>query len=428
MVALLVLAAFPAYIAPLETFVERTAVTDIAGAGPALSTVGLGTAVLFFMPGASRDAIRARAAPSALLLMPFWIFAAVAYVFVWERSPDVRGGLLALAIAGAAWVVGDRLAYSVLKYGNGAFRIILWGIAVVIVVEAALATVQVLSGTATNSGRGYGTFAHPAVLGKYSLLVLPIILPAMASADRALRRPAAVAMVAVFVGTAATVSRANILAVAAVLVGWSLLRVMDARQSGRAFRRTALPVILVFLSLPFVSLLIERIEADPEGGDRDLLLAAGLRVITSNLEFGTGPNNYVNVARNTEAIVAITGYPVHNSFLLGIAELGVLGTLLFCLPILASIIQAFRMSTESRAGIQAANMSRAYLLSAAGIVFVALSGWGFWQEPTLTMIFLISGFVRRQVLETAAGRADVHQPASGGLLSARGANENGGLR
>tara|TARA_R100000365_G_C2747960_1_gene78497 strand:+ start:4164 stop:5099 length:936 start_codon:yes stop_codon:yes gene_type:complete len=278
--------------------------------------------------------------------------------------------------------------------------IVVWGILFILVVEMVFGLAQLFSGSAYNSGRGYGTFPHPAVLGKYFLILLPILLPSMSAESRWERRPAVLAVVVGFVATALTVSRSNILAVASVLVAWSLIRSIRRSSRGRIFKRVALPLTVLFLSLPFVSLLLERIEADPDGGDRPALLDAGFRVIAAHPIWGTGPNNYVVSARNSEPIVGFTGYPVHNTFLLGIAELGAIGLILFALPLLVAIASTLKRMRSS--SLTTSNYSRAYLLAVVGVAFVGSTSWGFWQEPTLSLMFLVSGMVYQHVVAPGA--------------------------
>lgn len=417
--AVLVTSMVPVYIAPLEDVQPRTFITDIAGAGPALSAAGIAIlSLLLCTLGWGRTTGRVRPVahdPTSIgLLVPFGLFGLIAALFAWPSSADVRAGVLSLTIGLAAWIVGSRLGGAMVTAPSSVLPTLLWGIAAILTVEAAMAAVQILSGSTVNSGRGSGTFSHPATLGKYFLLLLPILLPAAASSVARLRKPAMIALVVGFVGTGLTVSRANILATAAVLIGWSLLRASDARQRGNLLRRAGLPIAVVFLSLPFVSLIIERVSADPDGGDRQPLLEAGLRVIANNLALGAGPNNYVVTAINSEPIVAMTGYPVHNTFLLGVAELGFVGSLLYSLPLLAATVRAARVSRVSVAGIEATNMGRAFLLTAAAVVFVGFSGWGFWQEPTLALIFLVAGYVHRQMWDLSSPAhltCDARQPA-----------------
>lgn len=223
------------------------------------------------------------------------------------------------------------------------------------------------------------------------LLLSPILLPLTLADDRRTQKLATLAIVIGFLATGLTVSRANLVALFAVLLGWSVLRRLDGAGAARPFRRIWLPLSVLAISVPFLALLLERFAIDPDGGDRSELTEAGLRIIADNLIFGTGPNNFVNVASRTEAIVQATGAPVHNSFLFAVASLGAVGAMLIALPLLGTLSRTFR--TVRATNRQQANVARAYLVASFGIAFVAMSGWGFWQDPMLYWIFLTSGYV-----------------------------------
>jgi len=400
--ALLLAAMFPRTLVLLENGSPRANVADIAGSAPALTTTSVVIFSMLLLTSTSR-----RSARTLAFVGPFFLYAAFAYILLWDRSSDVRAGLLSLFAALAAWVVGARIGQS----GIGSFRqmrLLAWFVAAMFSVEL-LAAMSQLSNVVRLDGRPTGSYGHPSWLGKVVLAVLPILLPFTSSADKGLARPARIALLCGLAATALTMSRANTLAVLGVSLAWVLIMRRAASAQPRLFGRLGAAVALGLATLPFIGGLLARFDIDPDGGDRPELLAAGLRVTSEYLWTGTGPNNFVLVARIGEPIVRSTGYPVHNSIILGVASLGLVGAFLFALPLLNTAILAIR--SRSDADFWRANLARAYLLGLTGVVFVGLSGWGWWQDPALHLVYFVAGVFRSGLTRSSPDSRSIQMPA-----------------
>ena len=90
-------------------------------------------------------------------------------------------------------------------------------------------------------------------------------------------------------------------------------------------------------------------------------------------------------------IVARTGYPIHNSFLLAVAEIGAIGALFFFLPLIRTAWVALRRSDRSENG-RRGPLATATLIVAAMVVVAGWTGWGFLQLPTSALMFLAFGY------------------------------------
>jgi O-antigen ligase len=144
--------------------------------------------------------------------------------------------------------------------------------------------------------------------------------------------------------------------------------------------------------LPFASTIATRIQQDPNGGPRAGLAAAAIEQIDRQ-PWGIGPNAYVSVVSKYDAVTA-NGYPVHNTFLLTAAELGVLGALLFWLPVLGLVAVAWM--SRKRPGF-AGSFAIAIVASAPGLYVVNATGWAILRGPLLPLWFLICGIAYSQL-------------------------------
>jgi O-antigen ligase len=144
--------------------------------------------------------------------------------------------------------------------------------------------------------------------------------------------------------------------------------------------------------LPFASTIATRIQEDPNGGPRAGLAAAALEQIDRQ-PWGIGPNTYVSVVSKYDAVTA-SGDPVHNTFLLTAAELGVLGAVLFWLPV-AGLVTIAWMSRR-RPGF-AGSFALAIVASAPGLYVVNATGWAILRGPLLPLWFLVCGIAYSQL-------------------------------
>ncbi|WP_454041076.1 O-antigen ligase family protein [Cellulosimicrobium sp. Marseille-Q8652] len=377
LVALLVtLTVLPVRLVGLGEASDRWTV-GTSSAVPALTAyaVVLWTICLYLLVSARR---RPRGAG---LVLPFLVALAVG-TLVWPHEPNVLSGVLHLATTAAAWVVGLGLADRLASDAGTRRTLSITLLAVAVVLGVSVVVQTPLLGGAAETARASGLFSHPATIGKLAVLLLGLALPLTRSADRADRARATATVVVLVLSTAPTLSRANVVALLAALVVWTVL------QPGGRARTWALLLAALVAVYPVVGSLAERFSVDREGGDRPELLDAGLRQISRSPWWGTGPNNYVPATAGHEPVVAATGYPVHNSLLLAVAELGLVCAALLLVPLVASAVTALRLvRRDGDAGLAA----RAFLAVAAGVVVVGATGWGLLQQPVTELLFLVAG-------------------------------------
>lgn len=330
------------------------------------------------------------------------LFIAFGVAFLWPATLPVLGGSVYLVTAVCAWVFGRYVAPQI-QHTKQVARLVTASLAAAFVMQLAILIFQLVTGDVDGQGRPWGSLGHPAVLGKDAVILSLLLLPLTRSADKLVRGLAWVAVVAGTAATALTVSRANIAAIAVVLVAWVLFL-----PSSRAAIRTKiiLPLVMCALLLPLVPTVLARFEDDPEGGDRPALLEAGLRMISDRFWTGTGPNNFVHTASATEAIVQETGYPVHNAILLLLAELGIVGCVIFVAFLVVPVWKALRFAWRNR-GTNSfqADTARAVIAMTFGLVAIGFTGWGLLGSSHLFLLFFVLGFARGVLSPRRAGDA-----------------------
>jgi O-antigen ligase len=324
----------------------------------------------------------------ALWLLPLGVFVVFGMLALWPHTPAAVSGALHVVTVVCAWAVGAHLGRSMRPDGATAAVCARVMLAVTLFLAVAVAY-QLLTGTA-DGGRASGIFTHPSVVGKMAVILTGVLLPLSQSTVNSTRKQATLSIALCLAMTAPTLSRANIVALAIVMSVWAVL--LPGARNLR--RKVVLLVVFIAALVPVSARLFERFASDTAGGDRPELLAAGIRQIVDNPLAGTGPNQFVQVVRLQEWIVAVTGYPVHNSFLLVAAELGAVGALLLLVPLARLLLASFRRCREAGPGGDFARGAIAMLL---GVTFVGMTGWGLLQQPVTELLFLVAGLLTGQV-------------------------------
>jgi O-antigen ligase/polysaccharide polymerase Wzy-like membrane protein len=329
-------------------------------------------------------------------IIVFLGFLAIAFSTIWTGTEEQVAGALQLVLGFCGWFVGAELGPRVLSHE----RRVRWiattiaGIASIEVVVTALQRVGLRINpmrpqlAAIMGDRTNGTANHPDNLGKILLLLLILALGFMGTKDPRTRRILWIAVLLSFIPLGLSQGRANILAAFTTVVFWALL-------SGRRWPlalRAGIPIAMVLVILPFAGSIVKRVEEDPNGGPREGLAATAVEQIHRN-PWGVGPNSYVSVVSAYNAVTA-TGYPVHNTFLLTAAELGLLGAALFWIPIAGLIVAAWL--SRRRAGFEG-SFAVAILASAPGLYVVNASGWAMLSNQLLPLWFLICGIAYSQI-------------------------------
>ncbi|MEV0607394.1 O-antigen ligase family protein [Polymorphospora rubra] len=372
----------------------------IANIAPTIHTYTLTLlAALAFI--ALREPARSRAALLPWAPLALWLL--VLTLTAWDASARAWSGVLQLCLGAGAFIIGRVWAAR-----DRRFNVLSWLFAAVAWIQlfaAGLAAVGLPLRTITGAqaldikGRATALTAHPGELAKllFFCAVCTLLLP---QRHRWHRWVVWSTLAAVFAGVFLSQSRTVLVAVVA-MVGLSvLLELIGGRWQRRHFVIVGMTALLGAASLPW---LIQRFSADPGGGARNHLLDVALKTIGDNLWTGVGANSYVAVVGATDSLTQ-TGVPVHNMFLLSIAELGIIGALALWLPLTMITVQAVRQLWRSRGADPAA---RVLVSAMPGICLIGATGWGLMQGPYLLVFLLVTGYLGARVGARDRGADDV---------------------
>ena len=320
----------------------------------------------------------------------FVLLSGIWALLFWGSATIVVAGLLHYSAAALAWIVVAPLADLDVRTRD---RLVMTIIMAVVLVEAAVVAIQaagfvlpIFGGTISAGGyaRATGTLGHPGTLGKVMTLLLLLALPSTNSGDKNTRRMAWAVVILAALITGMTLGRANILALVATLLLWFLLD--PTRRLGGRIR---IGVLVLLIVSPFITSVLGRFDDDPTGGARPQLEAEALNQIGHALFLGTGPNTYVEVVGATGSFTG-AGFPVHNAFLLLLAELGLPLALLFLWPFIAATSIGVRQLSRR---VPDDAFARALLVAIPGTLITAVTGWGLLQGPMLYLWVAVYGYL-----------------------------------
>ncbi|GAB3616252.1 hypothetical protein GCM10027416_08090 [Okibacterium endophyticum] len=374
-------------------------------------------AVAYFMT--SRRGIR--------IPLPFVVIAlgmVFCFVFVWDTSNLHLAGFTHYIGAFLFWAIGFELSKGLDPHSS---RAVIWPKLIVsfLVIQLGVSVLElvgiplpgIVSGTTreVENGRIFGTVGNSGTLGKIAFLILIVLLPFAMSKTRNVRAWGLTGVLLAVVLTALTLGRANMAAVLILILG-SLLFASSSLGIGR---RVLLLGALVIAAFIFGDAFLQRFLDDPEGTIRPQLSLAAFEQMSQTLWQGVGPNSYVEVVGSWD-ITTARGFPVHNAFLLAIAELGlVLGVILF-VPFAKVAWRAARGVVVSS---DQSGFARTLLFACPGLVIVLATGWGMLNGFMLCLFMFIFGILDRQLRpqkhmgETARRKAE-HQGETQGSLRA----------
>ncbi len=260
--------------------------------------------------------------------------------------------------------------------------------------------------------RARGTFGHPNVLAPYLLALVPAALGvAIYSRLRRLRLLAVAILLLGIAGVIASKSRAPIALLVLALGFTATVAVVDRRLSLRAALAGLILMIVVatVLALPFLEPIMERLQGDWKASVsfRTSYNDAAIAIWDESPVFGIGLNNFVGgLARVNEFFYAIVMEtdrrrigaplramaPVHNVYLLMLAEAGLVGLVGFVVLLggaLVRMLRAFLMSAGAVRGLWLGVV--AGLLAQFGQQLVDFSLWidPYWY--TLALMMALAG-------------------------------------
>ena len=132
-----------------------------------------------------------------------------------------------------------------------------------------------------------------------------------------------------------------------------------------------------------------RQEQDPRGGYRGDIWAVAMEQIKSSPWVGTGPNSYSEVVGRHDPLAA-HGFPVHNSFLYPIAEVGIPLALIFFSPLLLTLFNSLKNTLKNKS----LDLRTAALISILpGLIIIGWTGWGLGNSDALPLWFMAFGFL-----------------------------------
>lgn len=321
----------------------------------------------------------------------FLVFVSVTVAAQGLLAPHTTSGLLHWAWVVLALGVGGALGASARARGTPSDRLVAVTGLTVSLANGAAASLQILGVRAVSSvaagdaeiSRVSGLAGHSGNLGKVLFFVVAIALPITASRDATARRCAWATVAVSAVLTGLTFSRANTVALAILLSLWFLLG-----PGLRMGSRILIPAVAAVLALPVIDVLLLRNEYDPEGGSRPLLLQSAWHQISETFLLGTGANNYLATVGMYDPLAA-SGLPVHSSFLLAFAELGLIGFVLLAAPLVTMVFVCARAVLSRRTNPSAL----AVVAATPGVMIIAGTGWGLLREQYLVLAFFTLGYL-----------------------------------
>jgi hypothetical protein len=384
------------FVAPFALTTEpQTFHVGIAGPIPEVRTF---TVVLVLIAIAALFSGRT---PLAMSFAPFALFMLWGTLFVWPDSEIVRAGILQLFVGVLAFSAGRWIGQSTSNRESNDVKIARM-LAAIVVVQAIVCVLQVVglsifaldsAETAILGTRANGISNHPNTLGKLLVFLMLFALPLTRSARATARKWALVALFGSFLPLALTQGRANIIAAVMILVVWAIL----LPRTKKIGLKEAILAGAVLISLGVAGVVLSRFDEDPTGGVRGQILDYAMTQISLNPLWGVGPNFYTSV------VGPVTGswIPVHNSFLLAVAELGLLGGALLFVPILLVLRRAWAHRSDSRNG----DYSKALITSVLPLLLIGLTGWGLLGTSVLATWMFVFGWLD--------GAASLPSPAEG---------------
>jgi len=238
-----------------------------------------------------------------------------------------------------------------------------------------------------SKGRMVGLYDHPGRLGKAILLLFCFLLPLSASSGIVTRRLAYSALALGSVATLLTLSRSNFVAIGIAIVLW----VVCSRSASIGTKLGILTggAILLVLNSASLSGLEARQEQDPDGGPRDHLFAVGMSQIKQTPLTGTGPNYYNEVVGKSDPFAAI-GFPIHNSFLHPVVELGIPLSIVLFIPLFMTIARTVNRVNQNRS---LDTYSAALLAVLPGVIVIGWTSWSMISPGALPLWFMGFGFL-----------------------------------
>ncbi|RYE41943.1 MAG: O-antigen ligase domain-containing protein [Hyphomicrobiales bacterium] len=372
----------------------------VAGAHPRLTTYAL----VFALIAVVIVGFRVRGTLSTWTTA-FLFFMTAGMALWWNANSEQWAGYWQYALVPLGWLAGTAFGSATDSNGRSGQTLAGW-IAFLVGVQLSVSLFQFLgfpvftpdAFTAEVVGaRVNGTLSHPTTLGKILLLAIVLVLPLTRSTNARTRWLANASIIGSLPLFVLSGGRANLLAVGILLVTWVI---MLPRDQAITLRKMIAPALFVG-AVSSLGMLRRRFQEDPFGENRIHFMQVAFGQIVRRPLAGTGPNAYVSTAGQYDALTA-EGWPVHNTPLLAVGELGIVGAVILFTPIVLVTVHAWRVKNRHD---MSGTYAKAYLASTPGIFIIAMTGWGMLNGEVLGFWFFVAAFVSvKLVNQTTPGK------------------------
>ena len=231
---------------------------------------------------------------------------------------------------------------------SGAPFALVAGIGTATMIEAVVAAKQYLSGAAAVNGAG-GTLGHRNILGLTSHFA---VMPAFALLLAGRRNLPAIAVVTAGAVIALTGGGRATIGLFGIGVVITTILSIRHKMTGRKGALAGVAVVLLILSAPAMMWAVDRrsVEARISSNDERAAMTFAARMMIADHPLGIGPNQYVRVANlggYSERAGVAWNYanrtaPVHNSYLLVWAEVGLIGLIGLLTMLVSTVVVGLR--------------------------------------------------------------------------------------
>lgn len=327
---------------------------------------------------------------------------------VWGNFPEQWSGLKLYGTAIVAFAVGRWLSSNLTN--RAAFALVC-ACLITCVVQFVIAFAQSrgimlisLHGEEATrwieEGRMVGLYNHPGFLGRTMFLLFCFLFPLSTCSEAVTRRLAYIAIALGSVATLLTLSRANTVAIVIALTLWLIFN-GQAASFAKKMLILAVGAVLVIINSNAIGALQLRQEQDPNGAYRDPILDIGIEQIKASPLTGTGPNFYSEIVGQYDRFAA-TGFPLHNSLLYPVAELGIPLAIVLFLPLTGAIASCVSRLLKNRK----LDLHAAVLFSILpGILVSAWTGFGLVVTEALPLWYMGFGYLSVKA-SRYSGRSD----------------------
>ncbi len=252
----------------------------------------------------------------------------------------------------------------------------------------------------TNFIRGYGLFPHPNILSAILATISILNLYLLTKTTQIPRFCLWVSFCLLTAGLFVTFSRAGIFAFGLGFTTWWILNYRSNRK--RDLQLAIIPIMwLIIISSIFFPWLSQRASwSDQAVSERGVLNSAGLEIIKQHWLVGTGPGTNLETLHGklSKQYDFWQIQPIHNYFLISIAELGLAG-LVICIVILYFFYKIFRKTLSSHFDSKQNSDWLIALTSISVIIFTL-----FWFDhyfytiwPSQILLWIFIGLMAKEI-------------------------------